>query len=130
MFGNVSRLLCCLIFLSVSIAAGGNPDSESGVEGWVETTLANMSLEEKIGQLFMVTTYSNQEEKDYKYIESLIMRHKIGGLIFMQGNPVKQVELTNRYQSLSDIPLMISMDAEWGLSKSCCEDRPGPILAT
>lgn len=126
MFGNVSRLLCCLIFLCVCISAGGNPDAESGVEDWVETKLSDMTLEEKIGQLFMVTTYSNQDEKDYKYIESLILRHKIGGLIFMQGSPDKQVELINRYQSLSDIPLMISMDAEWGLSMRLKQTRAYP----
>ncbi|MEL6251613.1 MAG: glycoside hydrolase family 3 N-terminal domain-containing protein [Bacteroidota bacterium] len=122
----MSRLLCCLIFFGLCISAGGNPEVDSGVEDWVETRLADMTLEEKIGQLFMVTTYSNQEEKDYRYIESLIMRHKIGGLIFMQGNPAKQVELINRYQSLSDIPLMISMDAEWGLSMRLKQTRAYP----
>jgi beta-glucosidase-like glycosyl hydrolase/CubicO group peptidase (beta-lactamase class C family) len=36
-------------------------------------------------------------------------------VIFFQGNPLKQAELTNRYQSAATIPLLIGIDGEWGL---------------
>ncbi|MFT5915764.1 MAG: beta-glucosidase-like glycosyl hydrolase/CubicO group peptidase (beta-lactamase class C family) [Flammeovirgaceae bacterium] len=82
---------------------------------WVEQVFSKMSEEEKIGQLFMMAAYSNRDLAHQKHIESLITKYHIGGLIFMQGGPVKQAKLTNRYQSIAKIPLMISMDAEWGL---------------
>ncbi|MDY6800525.1 MAG: glycoside hydrolase family 3 N-terminal domain-containing protein, partial [Bacteroidota bacterium] len=42
-------------------------------------------------------------------------KYKIGGLIFFQGGPVRQAKLTNDYQSVADIPLLIAIDGEWGL---------------
>ncbi|MEM6380799.1 MAG: glycoside hydrolase family 3 N-terminal domain-containing protein, partial [Bacteroidota bacterium] len=55
------------------------------------------------------------KEAHYKEIEKLVKNQKIGGLIFFQGNPHQQALLTNRYQAQASIPLMIAMDAEWGL---------------
>ena len=73
-----------------------------------------MTLDQKIGQLFMVAAYSNKDAAHVKEIETLIKKYQIGGLIFMQGGPMRQVKLTNNYQSMSKIPLMLAMDAEWG----------------
>jgi beta-glucosidase-like glycosyl hydrolase/CubicO group peptidase (beta-lactamase class C family) len=85
-------------------------------ERWVDSVFRKMSLDEKIGQLFMVAAYSNKDEKHYREIEKLIKEHHIGGLIFFQGNPYKQAQLTNRYQAKSEVPLLIAIDAEWGLA--------------
>ncbi len=82
---------------------------------WVDSTLQSLSIEQKIGQLFMVATFSNRDESHYKYIDKLINDYQIGGLIFFQGGPVGQAQLTNRYQSHSNIPLFIGIDGEWGL---------------
>ncbi|MBC8045740.1 MAG: serine hydrolase, partial [Fimbriimonadaceae bacterium] len=81
---------------------------------WVDSLMKNMTLDEKIGQLFMVAAYSNKDAAHENQIEQLIKKYNIGGLIFMQGGPVRQVRLTNDYQSISKIPLLIAMDAEWG----------------
>ena len=83
---------------------------------WVDSVMNTLSLEEKIGQLLMYPAYSNKDEKHVKEIEYLIENYKIGGLIFMQGDPISQVELINNYQQKSKIPLLIAMDAEWSLS--------------
>ena len=83
---------------------------------WVDSVYNAMTLEEKFGQLFMVATYSNKDTVHFKGIDKLIQESKIGGLIFFQGGPVRQVKLSNRFQSKSKIPLFIGSDAEWGLS--------------
>lgn len=83
---------------------------------WVDSLSQQMSLDEKVGQLFMVAAYTNKDSVHEKEIENLIAKEKIGGLIFMQDNAEKQVELANRYQNLSKYPLLIGMDAEWGLA--------------
>jgi len=83
---------------------------------WAKEVLKDLTLEEKIGQLFMVAAYSNRGKDHIDYIVSLIEKQKIGGLIFFQGGPYRQSNLTNYYQSLSKIPLMISIDGEWGIS--------------
>jgi len=82
---------------------------------WVDSTLASLSTEQKIGQLFMVATFSNREESTTRYIDKLIADFHLGGLIFFQGGPVRQAQLTNHYQSLSKVPLFIGIDGEWGL---------------
>jgi beta-glucosidase-like glycosyl hydrolase/CubicO group peptidase (beta-lactamase class C family) len=78
--------------------------------------MQSLSLEEKIAQLFMIAAYSNRDEKHEEEIEKAIKHDHVGGLIFFQGTPMRQAQLTNRYQEASRIPLWIAMDAEWGLA--------------
>jgi beta-N-acetylhexosaminidase len=84
--------------------------------GWVDSVLNSMSYEEKIGQLFMVAAYSNRNQAHTDSIVKQVTDNHIGGLIFFQGGPVRQANLTNLYQSKAKVPLMIAMDAEWGLA--------------
>lgn len=83
---------------------------------WVDSIINKMTLDEKIGQLLMIAAYSNRDETHYQEIENYIKKYKIGGLIFFQGTPEKQAELTNRYQAISPTKLLIGFDGEWGLS--------------
>ena len=83
---------------------------------WVDSIMRTMNIDQKIGQLFMVAAYSNKDAEHEKFIMNLITKHHIGALIFFQDQAVKQVELTNKYQSLSKVPLLIGIDGEWGLS--------------
>jgi beta-glucosidase-like glycosyl hydrolase len=83
---------------------------------WVDSIYGQMSLKEKVGQLFMVAAYSNRDMNHMDSIQNLIKNQKIGGLIFFQGGPVRQAKLINTYQSISKVPLLIGMDAEWGLN--------------
>lgn len=83
---------------------------------WVDSVYNSMSLDEKLGQLFMVAAYSNKGASHSYAIQNLISNYKIGGLIFFQGGPLRQANLTNSYQASSKIPLFIGNDAEWGLS--------------
>ncbi len=82
---------------------------------WVDSVFNAMTEDEHLGQLFMVAAYSNQDESHYRRIDSLIVNQHIGGLVFFQGGPVRQAQLTNRYQALAKVPIFIGMDAEWGL---------------
>ncbi len=83
---------------------------------WVDSVYTALTFDERIGQLFMVSAYSNKDSLHTKAIDKLIQENKIGGLIFFQGGPVRQAKLTNHFQSKSKVPLLIGIDAEWGLS--------------
>jgi len=83
---------------------------------WVDSIYNKMSLDEKVGQLFMISAYSNRDSTETKSIDKLVQDYKVGGLIFFQGGPIRQAKLTNRYQAESKVPLFIAIDAEWGLS--------------
>lgn len=82
----------------------------------VDSLMQSLNVREKIGQLFMVAAYSNKGKDHVNEVSELVEKYKIGGLIFFQGGPIRQAKLTNLYQSKADIPLMIAMDAEWGLA--------------
>lgn len=82
---------------------------------WVDSTLNRMTTEEKIGQLLMIAAYSNRNAAYENELEATIRKYHIGGIIFFQGDPTRQANLTNRYQKASKYPLMIGMDAEHGL---------------
>ena len=82
---------------------------------WVDSILKNMTLDEKIGQLFMLQAYSNLDQKHEDFITEMITKYHVGSLIFMQGTPEKQAQLNNRYQEASKVPLLIGFDGEWGL---------------
>ncbi|UJP66308.1 glycoside hydrolase family 3 N-terminal domain-containing protein [Mongoliitalea daihaiensis] len=83
---------------------------------WVDSVFQSMTFEERLGQLFMVAAYSNKDERHKQEITKLIREQQLGGLIFFQGGPVRQANLTNYYQSISKVPLFVAMDAEWGIS--------------
>ena len=107
-------MVCCSFVAQAGGPLLGGADDEIA-KSWADSVVRKMSLDEKIGQLFMVAAYSNRDEDHKEHITALIEKYHIGGLIFFQGGPGRQIDLTNHYQSRSKIPLLIGMDAEWGL---------------
>ncbi len=83
---------------------------------WVDSIFEKMTLEEKIGQLFITDVFSKDPKSKTDQINDLIDKYHIGGIIFSKGGPNRQAKLTNEYQKRSKIPMLIGMDAEWGLA--------------
>ncbi len=83
---------------------------------WVDSVLNSLTMEERLGQLFMVPAYSNELVGNTNEILKLIEKNNIGGILFFQGNPVNQAKLANQFQSRSKVPLLMAMDAEYGLA--------------
>ncbi|TXE06010.1 serine hydrolase [Gelidibacter salicanalis] len=113
-----SLLLCLFIFQS-SAQNSKNPlatKDAAAQQKWVDDLYNSMSLRERIGQLFMARAVSNNNKANEAEVARLINDHQIGGIIYSSGGPVKQANLNNRYQAISKVPLLIGMDAEWGLS--------------
>lgn len=104
------RLLSFFLTIVFSTHGQSRPDTT-----WIDSTLSRMTLEEKIGQLFMIAAYSNQNENYENDLEQQVRKYHVGGLIFFQGDPVRQVKLTNRLQKAATCPLLIGMDAEHGI---------------
>ncbi len=82
---------------------------------WVDSVMATLSPDERIAQMFMIAAYSNRNRAFEDSIANVISKYKVGGVIFFQGGPVRQAKLTNRYQSLAKVPLLVAMDAEYGI---------------
>jgi len=112
--------ICALLFIGTAFNGRNTPprllNPSHEAEQWADSVFNTLSLDEKIGQLFWIRAHSNLGEDHIRAVESAITDFHVGGLTFFQGTPEKQAELTNRYQKLSSkVPLIISMDAEWGL---------------
>lgn len=84
-------------------------------QAWVDSVMNTLNINEKIAQLIFIRTYSNKDESYYKGIDKIIKKNDIGGLCFFQGGPVRQAILTNRWQKKANTPLLVAIDAEWGL---------------
>ncbi|GEN73483.1 glycoside hydrolase family 3 protein [Chryseobacterium lathyri] len=82
---------------------------------WVNKTYRSLSQDEKLGQLFIVALYTNKGEDYINQIRNIVVNDKIGGLILMQDDAAREINLVNEFQQKSKIPMMIGMDAEWGL---------------
>ncbi|HPY81143.1 MAG TPA: glycoside hydrolase family 3 N-terminal domain-containing protein, partial [Bacteroidales bacterium] len=85
-------------------------------DNWAKKELEKMTLEEKIAQLMMIRVYSNKDGKYEQDIIDEIAKFQPGGVCFFQGGPVRQINLTNRLQKVSKIPLLVAIDGEWGPS--------------
>ncbi|TKC05073.1 glycoside hydrolase family 3 protein [Pedobacter frigoris] len=82
---------------------------------WVDSVFNRLSRRQKIAQMFFVRAHTNMGKAYEDSIGMVIKKERIGGLVFFQGGPGRQAILTNTYQSLSRVPLLIASDGEWGL---------------
>lgn len=98
-------------------------------KGWVDSVYNSLNLEERIAQLIFVrANYSGQPY--FKSVDTLISKYKIGGVVFFKGDPISQVVQTNYWNSLSQTPLFVAIDAEWGLSMRLKNTLSYPLQMT
>ena len=83
---------------------------------WADSVFNTLTPDERVAQLIMVAGYSNRSRAYEDSLAELVRTYKLGGVIFFQGGPVRQARLTNRLQGGSAVPLLVAMDAEWGLA--------------
>jgi beta-glucosidase-like glycosyl hydrolase/CubicO group peptidase (beta-lactamase class C family) len=82
---------------------------------WVDSVLKTLSVEQQISQCIWIAGYSNRDVGHEVEVSDIIRKYGIGGIVFFQGTAAKQAELTNYYQKISNVPLLITLDAEWGI---------------
>ncbi len=94
-----------------------------------------LTLRQKVGQLFMPAVFINDTEEEVQKMERLIKEHHVGSICFFHSRASaatnfegkKKVvhnaksydrlkELIDRYQKAAEIPLLVAIDAEWGLA--------------
>lgn len=111
-----TAIIFLLILISGTIRAKENPGFlKSAGDQWVDSIMKRMTIDQKIGQLFMIQAYSNKKNQQADELLEQIKNFEVGGVIFMQGAPVSQAKLCNKLQQASAIPLLIAIDAENGL---------------
>ena len=106
-----------VILFSITINAQKAPDFLTQYQSaWVENTLKNMTIDEKIGQLFMPRGNYSGKGYDPQKLANWVKEYHLGGIAFFAGQPSVQAKIVNDLQAMSKIPLFIGMDFEWGLA--------------
>ena len=106
-----------LFFFTFSLSSQ-NPLITSDYENqkkWVDSVYRSLTIDQKIGQLFTIWVATKQGPEKMKEVSEIIKKNHLGGLIFSLGNIKDQAIATNNFQSISKVPLLIGMDAEYGI---------------
>ena len=111
----LSLLLVQFVSFAPPVQVPYTPTIPAAEAQWVDSVFTSLSVDEKIGQLFMIRAHSDKGPEHIAEVERQIKKYHVGGLCFFQGTPLKQAELSNNYQAMSKTPLMVAIDAEWGL---------------
>lgn len=84
---------------------------------WVEQTIASMSIEEKIGQLF----FNMGNSRDEAYLKDVVNRYHIGGVRYNPARAIEVHEQNRILQENSKIPLIIACNVEGGGDGACTD---------
>ncbi|MFN0111707.1 MAG: glycoside hydrolase family 3 protein [Blastocatellia bacterium] len=87
-------------------------------EDWVRKTLKSLTLDEKIGQMFMAdanVVFWNRESEEFKKLQHQIVDNKVGGVLVFRSEVLATALSANRWQELAKVPLLISSDLEMGM---------------
>lgn len=117
-FSRIRIVFTALGLLTTGSAFAQQPDyitSLSESNHWVDSVFKTLNRKHKVSQLFFIRAHTNKGKAYEDSVARVIKKEQPGGLVFFQGGPVRQASLTNNYQKVSHIPLLIAMDGEWGL---------------
>jgi beta-glucosidase-like glycosyl hydrolase/CubicO group peptidase (beta-lactamase class C family) len=122
-------LLCCLSLGCGAFKQTRTSDTSfsKSVEKWVEKTLGNMALPEKLGQMFfyhLEANFKTHDDPSWQMIQALVRTHHLGGVHLWRGEPYATAHLTNRLQKLAKIPLLFTADLEHGVARFGGTDFP------
>lgn len=114
------RHLISIVFLFVVVSSASAQkisylQSLTTPNQWVDSVFHKLSKRQKIAQMFFVRAHTNLGTAYEDSVGLVIKKEKLGGVVFFQGGPGRQAILTNKYQSYSKVPLLITSDGEWGL---------------
>lgn len=122
----MKKLLACLFLFNIMLI-GKTSVAQTAAERWVDSVFNSLSDDERIAQLMVIRAHSNLGPDHVQKVTDMVKKFNVGGLCFFQGGPVRQANLTNMYQSMVKTPLMICIDAEWGLAMRLDSLLPFPF---
>src|SRR5512133_3239956 len=109
-------LLSCLLACSTAARCNITSDTLGGLSSrWADSVWLSLDSNQRIAQLLVIRAFST---KDSIYTDSLtqvVQSLNVGGVCFFKGTPFAQAQLTNRWQEQARTPLLVAIDAEWGM---------------
>ena len=120
MKNNISCILVfvfgCVGYLQAQFSPKNiTKDLDKKAVKYTDSLYAKLSMDERIGQLYIVALYTNKDQNHISGVRKLVEQEKIGGIILMQDDAEQEIALVNEFQKKSRVPMLFGMDAEWGL---------------
>ena len=124
-----------IFFISLFVEAQFIPKNETfeqlqKAEKYADSLYAELSMEERIGQLYVVALYTNKDEIHVSQVRKWVEQEKVGGIILMQDDAERTIQLVNEFQRKSRVPILFGIDAEWGLYQRLKEAHKFPWAMT
>ena len=120
MKNNISCILVFIFGCAGYLQAQFSPknftkDLDKKAVKYADSLYAKLSMDERIGQLYIVALYTNKDQNHISGVRKLVEQERIGGIILMQDDAEQEIALVNEFQKNSRVPMLFGMDAEWGL---------------
>ena len=120
MKNNISCILVfifgCVGYLQAQFSPKNfTKDLDKKAVKYADSLYAKLSIDERIGQLYIVALYTNKDQNHISGVRKLVEQERIGGIILMQDDAEQEIALVNEFQKKSRVPMLFGMDAEWGL---------------
>ena len=120
MKNNISCILVfifgCVGYLQAQFSPKNfTKDLDKKAVKYADSLYARLSMDERIGQLYIVALYTNKDQNHISGVRKLVEQERIGGIILMQDDAEQEIALVNEFQKKSRVPMLFGMDAEWGL---------------
>lgn len=115
------RLIAAALLLLFSTEASAQRFSSRGLifrdpeTNWVDSVMQTLSLEQRIAQLMVVRVPLDMNDKQVQAFSEVMNSYGVGGVCFFAGTADRQVYMTRRFQKDAKVPLLVSIDGEWGL---------------
>ena len=82
---------------------------------WADSVYQSLDTNQRIAQLLVIRAFSTRDSIYTDSISRVVTSLNIGGVCFFKGTPYAQAQLTNRWQEQVRTPLLVAIDAEWGM---------------
>lgn len=120
MKNNISCILVfifgCVGYLQAQFSPKNiTKDLDKKAVKYADSLYVKLSMDERIGQLYIVALYTNKDQNHISGVRKLVEQERIGGIILMQDDAEQEIALVNEFQKKSRVPMLFGMDAEWGL---------------
>ena len=93
-----------------------NRVNQASMNRWVDSVMQTLSPRQRAAQLFVMAVNPQDRSSARTMVDKYVKKDCVGGLIFNEGSIEDFASLVNYAQGVTQVPLMMSVDGEWGLS--------------
>ena len=82
---------------------------------WIDSVMQTLTLEQRVAQLMVVRVPLDMNDKQAQAFSEVMNGYGVGGVCFFAGTAERQATMTRRFQKDAQVPLLVTIDGEWGL---------------